>query len=152
MSQLFREFKHRNLDEGALSLADRRTDTKTEPTTTPSLKNVSPLGIEPCEQKGPASRIGAEYGTLSQNGYGDYYCKMSGEFLYEGKNFLKKKARRPFGRRAIFKTCELIREKQIRETQEKPQWIVAQRLLSHLQYLDTTKSSAKDLPSAPYTL
>ena len=34
---------------------------------------------------------------------------------------------------------------QIRKTQDEPQWIVAQRLLSHLQYLDSVKSSAKDL-------
>ena len=31
------------------------------------------------------------------------------------------------------------------KTQVKPQWIVAQRLLSHLQSLDPSKSSAKDL-------
>ena len=31
------------------------------------------------------------------------------------------------------------------KTQAEPQWIVAQRLLSHLQYLDSSKSSAKDL-------
>ena len=37
------------------------------------------------------------------------------------------------------------KEEQIVGTQEKSQWIVAQRLLSHLQYLDATKSSAKDL-------
>ena len=40
------------------------------------------------------------------------------------------------------------REEQIRETREKPQWIVAQRLLSHLQYPDATKSSTKDLSNA----
>ena len=34
---------------------------------------------------------------------------------------------------------------QIRKTQDEPQWIVTQRLLSHLQYLDSVKSSAKDL-------
>ena len=34
---------------------------------------------------------------------------------------------------------------QIRKTQDESQWIVAQRLLSHLQYLDSVKSSAKDL-------
>lgn len=44
------------------------------------------------------------------------------------------------------------REEQIRETREKPQWIVAQRLLSHLQYPDATKSSAKDLPPTAVTL
>lgn len=27
-------------------------------------------------QKGPASRIGAEYGTLSQNGYGEHYTQL----------------------------------------------------------------------------
>ena len=34
---------------------------------------------------------------------------------------------------------------QIKKTQDEPQWIVAQRLLSHLQYLDSVKSSAKGL-------
>ena len=38
-----------------------------------------------------------------------------------------------------------IKEEQIVVTREKSQWIVAQRLLSHLQYPDSTKSSAKDL-------
>ena len=41
------------------------------------------------------------------------------------------------------------KEEQIIETQDKPQWIVAQRLLSHLQYLDATKSSTKDLSPSP---
>ena len=45
-----------------------------------------------------------------------------------------------------------FREEQIVGTQEKPQWIVAQRLLSHLQYLDATKSSAKDLSSAHFSI
>ena len=36
-------------------------------------------------------------------------------------------------------------EEQIGERQAESQWIVAQRLLSHLQYLDATKSSTKDL-------
>ena len=44
------------------------------------------------------------------------------------------------------------REEQIVATREKSQWIVAQRLLSHLQYLDATKSSAKDLPPTAVTL
>ena len=39
----------------------------------------------------------------------------------------------------------LVGCEQIRKTQDEPQWIVAQRLLSHLQYLDSVKSSAKDL-------
>ena len=43
-------------------------------------------------------------------------------------------------------------EEQIVGTQEKSQWIVAQRLLSHLQYLDATKSSAKDLPHTQLSL
>ena len=34
---------------------------------------------------------------------------------------------------------------QIIKTQDEPQWIVTQGLLSHLQYLDSVKSSAKDL-------
>ena len=45
-----------------------------------------------------------------------------------------------------------LKEEQIVGTQEKPQWIVAQRLLSHLQYLDATKSSAKDLSPAQFNL
>ena len=36
-------------------------------------------------------------------------------------------------------------ERQTRKTQDEPQWIVAQRRLSHLQYLDSVKSSTKDL-------
>ena len=39
----------------------------------------------------------------------------------------------------------LERCEQIIKTQDEPQWIVTQRLLSHLQYLDSVKSSAKDL-------
>ena len=37
------------------------------------------------------------------------------------------------------------REEQIVGTRQKPQWIVRQGLLSHLQYRDATKSSIKDL-------
>ena len=44
------------------------------------------------------------------------------------------------------------REEQIIGTKDKPQWIVAQRLLSHLQYLDATKSSTKDLSNSPFNL
>ena len=43
-------------------------------------------------------------------------------------------------------------EEQIVGTQEKSQQIVAQRLLSCLQYLDATKSSAKDLSLPPINL
>lgn len=43
-------------------------------------------------------------------------------------------------------------EEQIVGTQEKSQQIVAQRLLSCLQYLDATKSSAKDLSLPPVNL
>ena len=39
-------------------------------------------------------------------------------------------------------------EEQIVGTREKPQWIVIQGLLSHLQYPDATKSSTKDLSHA----
>jgi hypothetical protein len=46
----------------------------------------------------------------------------------------------------------LIQEEQIVGTQEKSQQIVAQRLLSCLQYLDATKSSAKDLSLSPINL
>ena len=44
-------------------------------------EKLSRGGSEPLGQKGPASRIGAEYGTLSQNGYGDQYGRVSGAFL-----------------------------------------------------------------------
>ena len=57
------------------------------------------------------------------------------------------------GRTNHTKTCLLIaenKEEQIIGTQDKPQWIVAQRLLSHLQYLDATKSSTKDLSLPPF--
>ena len=43
-------------------------------------------------------------------------------------------------------------EEQIVGTQEKSQQIVAQRLLSCLQYLDATKSSAKDLSNSSFNL
>ena len=46
----------------------------------------------------------------------------------------------------------VIRGEQIVGTQEKPQQIVAQGLLSCLQYLDATKSSAKDLSLAQCNL
>ena len=46
----------------------------------------------------------------------------------------------------------LEKEEQIVGTQEKSQQIVAQRLLSCLQYLDATKSSAKDLSHSPINL
>ena len=45
-----------------------------------------------------------------------------------------------------------VEEEQIVGTQEKSQQIVAQRLLSCLQYLDATKSSAKDLSLPPCNL
>ena len=41
------------------------------------------------------------------------------------------------------------REEQIKETRDKPQCLVVQRLLSHLQYPDATKSSTKDLSLPP---
>ena len=42
-----------------------------------------------------------------------------------------------------------FKEEQIIETKDKPQCLVVQRLLSHLQYLDATKSSTKDLSLPP---
>ena len=44
------------------------------------------------------------------------------------------------------------KEEQIVGTREKSQQIVAQRLLSCLQYPDATKSSAKDLSQPPCNL
>ena len=48
-------------------------------------------------------------------------------------------------RPGVFSQVSFCRCEQIRKTQDEPQWIVTQRLLSHLQYLDSVKSSAKDL-------
>ena len=48
--------------------------------------------------------------------------------------------------------CTQEKEEQIVGTQEKSQQIVAQRLLSCLQYLDATKSSAKDLSHSSINL
>ena len=39
----------------------------------------------------------------------------------------------------------IIGGKQISKTQDEPQWIVAQGYSQHLQYLDSNKSSTKDL-------
>ena len=44
------------------------------------------------------------------------------------------------------------KEEQIIETRDKPQCLVVQRLLSHLQYPDATKSSTKDLSLPPFNL
>ena len=71
-------------------------------------------------------------------------------FTFFGKIFIREKNPQPGGLRIFFKIILFkigIKEKQIGETREKPQWIVAQRLLSHLQYPDLAKSSAKNLPS-----
>ena len=48
--------------------------------------------------------------------------------------------------------CYKNKEEQIIGTQDKPQCLVAQRLLSHLQYPDATKSSTKDLSPAAMQL
>ena len=66
------------------------------------------------------------------------------------KKSLKKKRPLPIpimelGGAYLFITVLTEWEEQIVGTQEKSQQIVAQRLLSCLQYLDATKSSAKDL-------
>ena len=44
------------------------------------------------------------------------------------------------------------KEEQIIETTDKPQCLVVQRLLSHLQYRDATKSCTKDLSLLPFNL
>ena len=62
-------------------------------------------------------------------------CATGAGFFFS----LSKSTRRLFCVLCVF-WCE-----QIRRTQDEPQWIVAHRLLSHLQYLDSVKSSAKDL-------
>ena len=43
------------------------------------------------------------------------------------------------------KLLRTIGGKQISKTQDEPQWIVAQGYSQHLQYLDSNKSSTKDL-------
>ena len=54
----------------------------------------------------------------------------------------------PVGRVCGFFNCPAIKARVLtnRVTQAGSQWIVAQRPLSHLQFLGATKSSAKDLP------
>ena len=112
-------------------------------------------------------------GTLSQNGYGAQRVdQRKRTFLIFGK--LCKENRPPFttltrvanGGHQYFTWVSLRievfpfwrkstisnREEQIIGTQEKPQRIVVQRPLSRLQYLDSTKSSAKDLPLTPFNL
>ena len=63
----------------------------------------------------------------------------------------KKKAPPPQSGDGAFEPV-LKKEEQIVGTQEKSQQIVAQRLLSCLQYLDATKSSAKDLSHSSINL
>jgi hypothetical protein len=55
------------------------------------------------------------------------------------------------GRNAIAKRLQ-NREEQIIGTRDKSQCLVAQRLLSHLQYPDAAKSSIKDLSLPPFNL
>ena len=53
------------------------------------LQNFFTSDSNPRRQKGPASRIGAEYGTLSQNGYGEHYTQLRDERgLCYGSNML----------------------------------------------------------------
>ena len=68
------------------------------------------------------------------------------------KNEWQKKAEISKWRSRLEKRRLLKREEQIVGTQEKSQQIVAQRLLSCLQYLDATKSSAKDLSQSSINL
>ena len=60
-------------------------------------------------------------------------------FPFSSQGFLLKKVA------PVFLHGFWFRSEQIRRTQDEPQRIVAHRLLSHLQYLDSVKSSAKDL-------
>ena len=55
--------------------------------------------------------------------------------------------RKAWGRHA---NCE--QDSTNRKSRDESQWIVAQRLLSHLQYPDATKSSAWDLSPSPIVL
>ena len=72
--------------------------------------------------------------------------KRGGRFVY--KKCLTTKSAHP----RVCAFCVLIKDEQIVGTQDKSQWIVAQRLLSHLQYLDATKSSTKDLSLAQFEI
>ena len=70
-------------------------------------------------------------------------------------HFIKKKRPLSIPKIGIERGLRMIAgewEEQIVGTQEKSQQIVAQRLLSCLQYLDATKSSAKDLSLPPVNL
>ena len=76
-----------------------------------------------------------------------------GRYTYKhllNKNGIKKRARSPKTSSSKLNLKE--KEEQIVGTQAKSQQIVAQRLLSCLQYLDATKSSAKDLSFSPVNL
>ena len=55
------------------------------------VKEHDPTRFRTLDKKGPASRIGAEYGTLSQNGYGDLSTLMSKAFLPSPRAQRKKK-------------------------------------------------------------
>ena len=99
-------------------------------------------------QKGLRS-ASAWYGTLSQNGYGVLPAFHSVKLAHTRVPPKTKKIWTDGIEPSIVGCATLTnsrkKEEQIVGTQEKSQWIVAQRLLSHLQYLDATKSSAKDL-------
>ena len=114
-----------------------------------------------------ASRISARCGTLSQNGYGTYIVTSRNSSAFDKKFLIKNKKKRtkkfryyrsvapPDIPKLIWESAnpDLLsientiqnKEEQIVGTREKSQQIVAQRLLSCLQYPDATKSSAKDL-------
>ena len=83
---------------------------------------------------------------ISKGGYGNFQEKVKAAAIGIA-------AHRPsecapvFFSLVVFFGCE-----QIRKTQDEPQWIVTQRLLSHLQYLDATESSTGDLSPAPFNI
>ena len=94
--------------------------------------------------------------TLSQNGYGAYNSSQCNGLTRaigspdSSKKRVTKKSRDLQMEIPAFRLLE--KEEQIVGTQEKSQQIVAQRLLSCLQYLDATKSSAKDLSQSSINL
>ena len=67
----------------------------------PETLNIAGSGIRTRHKKGPAIRIGAEYGTLSQNGYGDYCTFVYNEFLPGSGRRVKSRADSQLGSQVV---------------------------------------------------
>ena len=86
----------------------------------------------------------------TRNRYDQFSAPQSRGYWY---NSIKEECRNSINESLIkFRHRLIEEEEQIVGAQEKSQQIVAQRLLSCLQYLDATKSSAKDLSHPPVNI